>query len=555
MKKSSPRIGVMIIVIAMLAVLGLLIGEAAVNGSLPGSSVVRAVIIMAGLVLSLIRLLTGSSRRKPPVEMYETTYRDVIRTAFNEVGREKQKKQLLTGIAHYCRDEYVDAIKVLNELLSACMKNDDYAVTFLFLALAYTDQGFTENAIDAYYEALKYDDSRSTIWSNLGLLLKKKGKHRDSINCYLNAVERDPHNAFAWNNLANGYLTTGDWEKVIEPAQRALSIKGDMYQADNALSVAYYAMGDRENSQKYRQLSVLHGGDGKALDSIFKTLDSGRFPFAEGVEELALPEKANQIFRSMTAQPMTHVCIPFPDCGNKSRIGGAAVDDISRVPKDKNGNPMGLLAVIFCSEVSGIPNFPKSGVLRFYIADDACYGLNRMDPMDRSGFAVLYDEDESAFAHVRADEAATAISPVFPVKEGYVIRFVPDMGHMLSSDFRYEEMMDAAIKKAGVPEGLTALTRSQRESLKKSNHWGGHRIGGSPCFEQTDPRALHPELQVYDTLLLQIVTHQAVGKDGEVCATDIEFGHEGGCQFLISEEKLRAKDFSDVLYWWDDVSH
>ncbi|MBE6676652.1 MAG: DUF1963 domain-containing protein, partial [Ruminococcaceae bacterium] len=31
----------------------------------------------------------------------------------------------------------------------------------------------------------------------------------------------------------------------------------------------------------------------------------------------------------------------------------------------------------------------------------------------------------------------------------------------------------------------------------------------------------------------------------------IMFGDEGGCQFFIPAEKLRARDFSDVMYTWD----
>jgi len=160
MKKLSPRVGAIIVAVAMLAVAGLLIAEFVTGGgNLPGASLGRALVILAGLLLTMVRLLVMDYRRRnPPVAMYEATYREHIRSAFCEEGREKQKKQLLTGIAHYCRDEHVDAIKVLRGLLPECRKNDDYVITFLMIALSFTDQGFEENAIDVYYEALKYDD-------------------------------------------------------------------------------------------------------------------------------------------------------------------------------------------------------------------------------------------------------------------------------------------------------------------------------------------------------------------------------------------------------------
>ena len=175
------------------------------------------------------------------------------------------------------------------------------------------------------------------------------------------------------------------------------------------------------------------------------------------------------------------------------------------------------------------------------------------DPTDTSGFAVLYDADEGLFEQGQQTAPDETMSEHFPVKGCYTLKFFPEMGHMLSSDYRYEKAMEAALVKEGMAGGLAELTQAQRDQLKQSNHWGGHRLGGSPCFERKDPRGENPDLQKYDTLLLQIVTHQAVNKSGKVMSTDIEFGHEGGCQFFISAEKLRAKDFSDVLYWWDDI--
>jgi uncharacterized protein YwqG len=75
-------------------------------------------------------------------------------------------------------------------------------------------------------------------------------------------------------------------------------------------------------------------------------------------------------------------------------------------------------------------------------------------------------------------------------------------------------------------------------------------VGGYPCFEPFDPRGNDSALEKYDTLLLQIVSHTAEDEQGQT--TDlIMFGDEGGCQFFIPREKLRACDFSDVMYTWD----
>ena len=110
--------------------------------------------------------------------------------------------------------------------------------------------------------------------------------------------------------------------------------------------------------------------------------------------------------------------------------------------------------------------------------------------------------------------------------------------------------MNAALIKAGECCTFDELEDAENDYITEQNTYAGHRIGGYPCFEQFDPRDDEPELQKYDTLLLQIVSHIAPdtqGKEHEL----IMFGDLGGCQFFIPAEKLRAKDFSDILYSWD----
>ena len=124
------------------------------------------------------------------------------------------------------------------------------------------------------------------------------------------------------------------------------------------------------------------------------------------------------------------------------------------------------------------------------------------------------------------------------------------MGSMLSSDYRFENVVDAALKKAGLENGSDDLEDEEFDLIYEENSYGGHRIGGYPCFEQDDPRDVTEELRKYDTLLLQIVSHTMPDASGNE-ETLIMFGDEGGCQFFIPREKLRARDFSDVMYNWD----
>ena len=194
-----------------------------------------------------------------------------------------------------------------------------------------------------------------------------------------------------------------------------------------------------------------------------------------------------------------------------------------------------------------IPDFPEKGVLRFYISGNDYYGLDLDEPAAQKDFRVLYDEDEDKFDSALRDDPE--LPDDFPVRHAFPVRLSPAMGSILSSDYRFEAAADAALKKAGL-DGYDALTEEEFDLIHEENSYGGHRIGGYPCFMQDDPRDVSEDLRKYDTLLLQIVSHtmpDATGKE-EVL---IMFGDEGGCQFFIPRDKLRARDFSDVMYNWD----
>ena len=110
--------------------------------------------------------------------------------------------------------------------------------------------------------------------------------------------------------------------------------------------------------------------------------------------------------------------------------------------------------------------------------------------------------------------------------------------------------MDAALRKAGADYTFQELEETEIDFFTEQNTYAGHRIGGYPCFEQFDPRDDSPALQAYDTLLLQIVSHTAPDEQGHEQEL-IMFGDLGGCQFFIPAEKLRNRDFTDILYTWD----
>jgi uncharacterized protein YwqG len=294
-------------------------------------------------------------------------------------------------------------------------------------------------------------------------------------------------------------------------------------------------------------MAVMNGSDRKSLETAFALLDRGVSPVTPQVRLTPEVETAMDLFRRATVRPMLGVCLPAEGVNRgRSRVGGESIGD---VPTDSRGYPMRMLAAIWCSEARGVPDMPAAGILRFFIANDRYYGCDRHRPTEQSDFRVLYTEDEEAFGECLAETVLPAgAGENFPVKGCYPIYFQPGMGTCLVADHRFKPALNQALQKAGAPS-VEEMDPAMYGAICQQNTWGGHRIGGYPCFEQIDPR---PEkgLERYDTLLFQLVSHsQSPNGDCDL----IEFGREGGCQFLIPAEKLRNKDFSDVLYWWDDL--
>ena len=546
--KSKKNVGVIclaLVALLIVATVGLFVYQTWQNEwQIEGDTLAKFGLVLAGLVLTMIKLVSKVGNSLSP-RKYESMYKREIGTAFSTPDKRGAKRALIKAIAHYNESKYNSAISILESLRKACNTKADHDAVMLFLALCYTDAGGIDDAIVTYEEMLKFSPDNSTAWSNLGLLYRQNGKNERAIECIENALKNDQENAFAWNNLAQAYVSASMWQKAIAPAMRALEINANMYQAESALVIAYYSLGEKEKCKQYFDRAVLHGANAEKLTRVLGALSQGAAVFSDtsGIREEVT--RAIGHLQRDSAIPMAEIRVPAPEDGNRSRLGGASID-IS-APLDSNGNPMRLLAAIFCSEVHGVPDFPTEGVLRFYVADNNVYGADFDNPTVQKDFRVLYDEDESRFDASILDDPS--VSPEFPIQHALPIRFVPLMASIRSTDYRFEEYFNAALTKAGASYDMGELTDEESDFVFDQNSWAGHRIGGYPCFEQYDPRDDEPELQKYDTLLLQIVSHTADEDSDE--GDLIMFGDLGGCQFFIPRDKLRARDFSDILYSWD----
>ncbi len=236
----------------------------------------------------------------------------------------------------------------------------------------------------------------------------------------------------------------------------------------------------------------------------------------------------------------------------ESKIGGTPyIPHEGQMPRDSQGVQMKLVAQIDCASIRGLEDFPKKGLLQFFVATDEMIGLDFKDLASGKGSKVIYYEtfDQT----VTEEEVLGKIEPLgadrcFPIGGSYPIVFFVREEEMGLCDYRYDELFireyNAQFKENSI-SSIYDLDDAIVDEICASQDEFGHKIGGYPGFTQTDPRMYDTALQAYDTLLLQIDSESDYKK------YDIMWGDTGICNFFIRFSDLKNLDFSKVLYYWD----
>ena len=254
--------------VAAAAVLGLLYYQGFVTHTLTSGNLFRAVLILAGLLVALLRPKRKHLSALKP--LYKKNYAEFIQGAFSEDP--KLENKLMEAIRDYNEQKPGKGVAKLLKLRKECtLSADIYAVT-VFLALCYDDAGDYKAAEDAYKQALAYRPN-ATLWSNLGLCRQRLGQFKEAQDAYESAIQLNPKNAYAYNNLSALFFRDGDYESALEYAQQALEHNARMPQALNTAAVCCGILGDEEGYAKYYRAAVANGGDGKRIKAVIQELN------------------------------------------------------------------------------------------------------------------------------------------------------------------------------------------------------------------------------------------------------------------------------------------
>lgn len=249
-------------------VIGLLCYQGFVTKELTSANLMRAILILAGLVLALFR---GGRRKSVSKAGFQTAYGHIIGNAFS--GDPKLEKKLYAALADFNNRKYPACLQKLEQLRLESPRAGDRFVVLTFKGLCYDRMHQYENAIAQYTAALQIRE-HSTVASNMGSCWLELGRTDNALESFLRALRADNKNPNAYNNIAQLYIQLGEYEDAIEYAQQALAINGKMPQALNAMAISYAMLDYDEEAEIYFRRAVANGSDGKSLRAYIDNLKS-----------------------------------------------------------------------------------------------------------------------------------------------------------------------------------------------------------------------------------------------------------------------------------------
>ena len=190
------------------------------------------IVLMAAIVLALS---VGAYNRNTVWEDPQKLWEDVIAKApnnaraYNNLGVELKNK-----------GEFDKAIEQFEKALRA---DKNYTTVFFNLGYVHYRLGNYENSVAYLRQALTGDLTLQLhlgILNKLGMAYSAMGQTEDAINAFKEAIKISPLSVAPYNNLGVQYIKAGRFDLAIDILEKAVKIRDEPYLRSN-LSIAYAA--------------------------------------------------------------------------------------------------------------------------------------------------------------------------------------------------------------------------------------------------------------------------------------------------------------------------
>jgi len=158
---------------------------------------------------------------------------------------------LTLGMLHWRKDDYEKACQFLNTALDLAAGLEDArfeALCFNAIALVETDLGRTEEAIQAYQNAIKLAPEQISPWNNLGNLYQKLERHAEALAAFQKAIEQNDSDTVGWNGLGNSYHELGRNDDAIYAFLKAVEFSPNYLPSWSGLGNVYLVEGQLDEA-------------------------------------------------------------------------------------------------------------------------------------------------------------------------------------------------------------------------------------------------------------------------------------------------------------------
>ncbi len=160
----------------------------------------------------------------------------------NESTAVRANLLLTLGMLHWRRGDYERATQFLNtalDLAASLQDNCFKALCYNAIALVETDLGRTEEAIQAYQNAIELAPEQISPWNNLGNLYRKLEQHKEALAAFQKAIEQNATDVVSWNGLGDLYHILGRNDDAIYAFLKATELSSDYALSWSGLGTSY----------------------------------------------------------------------------------------------------------------------------------------------------------------------------------------------------------------------------------------------------------------------------------------------------------------------------
>ncbi len=160
---------------------------------------------------------------------------------------------LTLGILNWRKGDFEKADDQLQEALKLAVKIQDNwfeAECYNAIALIKASTERTDEAIQAYKQAIHLAPDQIFAWNNLGNLCAKIGRNDEAMIAFRKAIECNPKDPIAWNGLAALHFKLGYADDAIAAYRKAIQYMPSFAQPWNGLGDVYASIGRADEALK-----------------------------------------------------------------------------------------------------------------------------------------------------------------------------------------------------------------------------------------------------------------------------------------------------------------